>query len=162
MRAVQRIRTVLAAVAVLALSWAATARVAAAQQRVASSVSAAEQQFIVIVGMESPLTSVSREKLSQIFLKKEKTLPGGREAFPVDIAGRSKARIAFSNAVHRRSLVAIDNYWSQQIFSGKDTPPPAMARESDIVGFVRSNPGAVGYVSASTPLGEGVRIVSLE
>ena len=160
MRAVLRIRTIATAVIALALSLAGSARVAAAPRTYAAA--APEQQFVVIVGEASPLTSISRQQLSQIFLKKEKAWPGGREALPVDIVGHGKVRIAFSNVVHKRSLVAIDNYWSQQIFNGKDVPPPAMAREVDIVAFVRGNPDAVGYVSPSTELGPGVRVLRLE
>lgn len=157
MRAVQRIRTVIMAAA-LALAPAATARVAAAQRPSPG----ADKEFVVIVGEASPLTTVSREQLSQIFLKKTRTLPGGREAMPVDIVGHAKARIAFSNVVHKRSLVAIQNFWNQQIFSGKDVPPPQMAREVDIVAFVRGNPDAVGYVSPTAELGPGVRVLRLE
>ena len=116
----------------------------------------------LIVSEASPLRSVSREKLSGIFLKKEKSLPDGREAMPVDIEGHGKVRIAFTNTIHKRSLVAVDNYWNQQIFGGKDTPPPAMAREADVVGFVRGNPNAVGYVAATTELGPGVRVLRVE
>ena len=160
MRAVQRIRQVATTAALLALSLASAAGPVAAQRTLA--LAPPEQQFVVIVGEQSPLTSIRREQLSHIFLKKEKALPGGREAMPVDMVGHAKVRIAFSNAVHKRSLVAIENYWSQQIFSGKDVPPPAMAREVDIIAFVRSNPDAVGYVSPTAELGPGVRVLRLE
>jgi hypothetical protein len=158
MRAVQRICNVATVALAFALALAGAARDAAAQRTLPSP----DQQFVVIVGEASPLTAISRNQLSQIFLKKEKALPGGREAMPVDIVGHGKVRIAFSNVVHKRSLVAIDNYWSQQIFSGKDVPPPAMAREVDIIAFVRGNPDAVGYVSPAAELGPGVRVLRLE
>ena len=157
MRAVQRIQNVAIAVAMLALS-AGTARVAAAQRTTPP----AERQFVVIVSEASPLKSASREQLSQIFLKKTKVLPGGHEAMPVDVYGHAKVRIAFTNAVHKRSVVAIENFWSQQIFGGKDVPPPQMAREVDIIAFVRGNPDAVGYVSPTAELGQGVRVLPLE
>lgn len=157
MRAVQRIRSVAVAATVLAIASTGIAGTAVAQRT-----SDADKEFVVIVGEASPLTTVSREQLSQIFLKKTKTLPGGREAMPVDIVGHAKARIAFSNAVHKRSLVAIQNFWNQQIFSGKEVPPPQMAREVDIVAFVRGNPDAVGYVSPTAELGPGVRVLRLE
>ena len=157
MRAPKRIHDTAIAVALLALA-AGTARVAAAQR----TPQPVEKQFVVIVGEASPITSISREQLSQIFLKKSKVLPGGREAMPVDVVGHAKVRIAFSNVVHKRSVVAIENFWNQQIFGGKDVPPPQMAREVDIVAFVRGNPDAVGYVSPTVELGQGVRVVRLE
>ena len=131
-----------------------------AQERVASA--AGSQPFVIIVSENSPLRTATRQQLSNLFLKKTTTLPGGREAMPVDLNGRKEARIAFSQAVHKKSVVAIQNYWQQQIFAGKEIPPPAMELESDVVTFVRDNPDAVGYVSASVTLGRGVRVVRLE
>lgn len=131
-----------------------------AQERVASA--AGSEPFVIIVSENSPLRTATRQQLSNIFLKKTTTLPGGREAMPVDLNGRKDARIAFSQAVHRKSVVAIQNYWQQQIFSGKEIPPPALESETDVVSFVRDNPDAVGYVSAGVTLGRGVRVLRLE
>jgi hypothetical protein len=56
---------------------------------------------------------------------------------------------------------AIASYWQQQIFAGKDVPPPEQATEADVLAFVRDNAGAVGYVAAGTALGAGVRAVTV-
>ena len=120
------------------------------------------QSFVVIVNEASALRSVTREQVSQIFLKKATTLPGGHQAMPVDLQGRNKVRSEFTSAIHRKSMVAIGNYWKQQLFSGKEVPPPAMASEEDIVAFVRANSDALGYVSSGMPLGPGVRVLRVE
>ena len=120
------------------------------------------QSFVVIVNAASPLQSMTREQVSNIFLKKAVALPAGVQAMPVDLDGRNKVRSEFSQYVHRKSMVAIGNYWKQQIFAGKEVPPPAMASENDIITFVRGNPDAVGYVSATHPLGAGIRILRID
>ena len=120
------------------------------------------QSFVIIVNAASPLQSMTREQVSNVFLKKPSSLPGGVQALPVDLDGRNRIRSEFSQHIHRKSMVAIGNYWKQQIFAGKEVPPPAMASENDIVTFVRGNPDAVGYVSATHPLGAGIRILRVE
>ena len=120
------------------------------------------QSFVVIVNAASPLQSLTRAQVSNVFQKKEAVLPGGHQAMPVDLDGRNRIRSEFSQHIHRKSMVAIGNYWKQQIFAGREVPPPAMASENDIVIFVRGNPDAVGYVSATHPLGAGIRILRIE
>jgi hypothetical protein len=36
-----------------------------------------------------------------------------------------------------------------------------MALEKDVIGFVRANPNAIGYVSAGADLGTGVKVVAV-
>jgi hypothetical protein len=120
------------------------------------------QSFVVIVNAASPLQSMTREQVSNVFLKKPIALPGGMRAMPVDLDGRNRIRSEFSQSIHRKSMVAVGNYWKQQIFAGKEVPPPAMASENDIVTFVRGSPDAIGYVSADHPLGAGIRILRIE
>jgi ABC-type phosphate transport system substrate-binding protein len=40
-------------------------------------------------------------------------------------------------------------------------PPPVKTSDEEIVSFVASTPGAIGYVSASTPLPDSVREVTV-
>ena len=145
-------RAFLAALLFLA-PFVSTARVAAAQ---------ANQAFVVIVNEESPLQTITREELSQLFLKKMTALPSGRQVLPVDLDGRNKVRAAFTSAVHKKSMTAIGHYWQQQIFNGKEVPPPAMQFEQDIEAFVRTTPDAIGYVSANRALGRGVRVLRVD
>lgn len=140
---------VIGSIALLALE----ARPAAAQSA---------QPFVVIVSEASPVRALSRDQLSKLFLKKSTKLPGGRDAVPVDLDVRSPVRAAFSGAVHQKPVAAINSYWQQQIFAGKEVPPRALSSESAIVAFVRDNPNAVGYVSGSVELGGGVRVVRVE
>jgi ABC-type phosphate transport system substrate-binding protein len=46
------------------------------------------------------------------------------------------------------------------VFSGKDVPPPEKGTDADVVAFVKSNPGAIGYVAAGSA--DGVKVVSLK
>ena len=143
-------------------STAAATAAAAAAPAPATAAPTAPKNFVVIVNSANPVQALSRDQLSKLFLKKTPRWPGGREALPVDLAGRTVVRSSFSEAVHRKSVVAINSYWRQQIYAGRDVPPPAMRSERDVVEFVRSTPDAIGYVSTQAELGRSIKIVTVQ
>ena len=69
------------------------------------------------------------------------------------------AREEFSQAVIGKSTAEVKAYWQTVIFSGRGVPPMEAPSEQAVVQFVRTTPGAIGYVSATTPLAQGVRAV---
>ena len=117
-------------------------------------------EYRVVVSEESPLTSVSRRDLAKIFLRKTSRWQDGREAVPVDQSARSMVRVAFTRGVLRveglGQISAVEAYWQQQLYSGRNTPPPVKADDSEVVAFVAANAGAVGYVRSEVPL-QGVK-----
>ncbi len=117
------------------------------------------QEFQVVVNATSGTEQISAGDLSKIFQKKSGDLPSGESARPVDQDNDAAVREAFSQAVHGRSAGQIESFWQQQIFSGRDVPPEKKKSDAEVLEFVRSNPGAIGYVSASASVGAGVKVV---
>ena len=122
-------------------------------------VCAQAKSYKLIVNPSNPLVSISRENVSRIFLKKTTKLPNGRGASPVDLLVNSSTRENFSEGVHGKPSSAVDAYWQQMIFSGRDIPP-AQKSESGVLDFVRSNENGVGYVSAGADT-SGVKVISV-
>jgi ABC-type phosphate transport system substrate-binding protein len=117
------------------------------------------KSYKVIVNPSNPVSSMSREDVSRIFLKKTTKFPDGRSASPVDLPVNSSTRENFSKDVHGKPASAVDAYWQQMIFSGRDVPPPQKS-ESSVVDFVRSNENGIGYVSAGADTA-GVKVISV-
>ncbi len=114
------------------------------------------QSIEVIVHPDHDVTSIPKSELSKIFLKRLRTWADGTRAVPVDQVPDSSVRREFTRSVHERRVVNVEVYWKRMIFSGRAAPPPEMADDRTVIEFVRSTPGAVGYVSTLTRL-EGVR-----
>lgn len=114
----------------------------------------------VIVHSETEMSSISRSELSKIFLKRLRTWSNGQLAVPVDQSPEREVRSGFTRRVHQQSVVTVEVYWKRMIFSGKRLPPTELANDQEVLDFVRSTPGAVGYVSATAKL-DGVRTVTL-
>ena len=122
---------------------------------------ATAQDYVIIVHSSNTESSITSSDLSKIFLKKQSNFKNGTKAVPVDQTNESAVRESFSKEVMNRSISAMKNYWSQQLFSGSAIPPDELANDAAVISFVASNPGAIGYVSASADV-SGVKVLSVE
>ena len=107
--------------------------------------------FKIVVNEDCPAQSLTRDQVSRLFLGKEAEWPGGVRALPVDQREGSPVREAFTRAIHHRSVSAVKLHWQQAIFSGRGLPPPEASGDAAVLAHVKSQPGAIGYVSATTP-----------
>ncbi len=117
------------------------------------------KSYKVIVNPSNPVSSMSRDDVSRIFLKKTTKFSDGRGASPVDLPVNSPTRESFSKDIHGKSSSAVDAYWQQLIFSGRDIPPPQKS-ESGVLEFVRSNGNAIGYVLPGADTA-GVKVINV-
>jgi len=118
------------------------------------------QSFQVIVNESNSIESISKGDLSDIFLKKKTKCDNGSAVTPIDLNARSETRAAFTEEVHGRNVGAIRSYWQQAAFSGAGTAPIERSNDADVIAFVKSNPGAVGYISAGADA-SGVKVLSI-
>lgn len=116
--------------------------------------------FRVVVHIKNPSSSLSRELLSDAFLKKTSRWGDGEVLQPVDQRGDVAVRRAFSGEVLKRSVAAVKMYWQQRIFSGRGVPPPELDGDAAVLAYVAGHRGAVGYVSDAAKL-EQVKVVSI-
>jgi hypothetical protein len=117
--------------------------------------------FVVVVNDQNSVTSVSRVLVSRYFLKKASHWDSGAVVLPVDLPADSPVREAFSRRVLAKSVSSIKAYWQQQIFSGREIPPPEKLGEAEVLEFVRANPAAIAYVSPDAPLPRGVHLLTV-
>ena len=115
----------------------------------------------VVVHPDSQITTVSRAELSKIFLGRLRTWSDGTPATPVDQLPDRPVRERFSRHVHGRGVVTVEVYWKRMIFSGRGVPPDELANDKQVLEYVRTHPGAVGYVSDTARL-VGVRELTLK
>jgi hypothetical protein len=110
--------------------------------------------YKVIVNQANPVTSLTREQVSKLFLKKITQWPRGGAVHPVDLVDNSPVREKFCKEIHGKSVTAIKAFWQQRIFSGRDVPPPEKATDAEVITFVVEQVQAIGYVSANAPIGK--------
>lgn len=112
------------------------------------------QSYTVIVNKSNSVSSLSKKDASALFLKKSKKWDNGQKVVVIDQKGNSEVRKTFSTEVHKKSVNAIKSYWQQAVFSGRGTPPVEKSSDVEVIAFVKSNPGAIGYVTSSANVSE--------
>jgi ABC-type phosphate transport system substrate-binding protein len=115
----------------------------------------------VIVNSGNALTEISTADVAGLFLKKAAKFPGGVAAVPVDHPKGSAIRGVFSRKLLGRPATAVDAYWQQQIFAGGELPPAIKTTDDDVIAFVKTTPGGIGYVSAGAAV-SGVKVLTVK
>jgi ABC-type phosphate transport system substrate-binding protein len=106
-------------------------------------------QVAVVVGTRSPVSTMTADQVSAIFLGKSATLPTGGTALPADLPDSQPAHDLFYTKVTGKSSAQVKAAWSRLVFSGKATPPKELASSADVKKFVAGNPDAIGYIEKS-------------
>jgi hypothetical protein len=120
-----------------------------------------EAPYLVIVHPSNAVASLSREFLTNAFLKRTTRWPAGGAIVPADLAPRSAVRRRFTEDVLGRTVEAVRFYWQQVVFSGRGVPPIELDGDEAAVRFVLSNPGGVAYVSGSADVSR-VNVVTIQ
>ena len=125
----------------------------------AAPASHASDKFKVIVHPDLNVTSLTQPVVAGVFLKRLERWSNGMLIKPVDQSSGA-VRDDFSLAILGKSANSVKQYWTQQIYSGHVLPPIQKRSDAEVIDFVRSTPGAIGYVSESAAT-DGVRVVAI-
>lgn len=111
-------------------------------------VCSARADVVVVVGAKSPVATLNKEQVTDIFLGKTASFPSGGQAIPVDQSEGKADREAFYSTVAGKSATQLKAYWSKLVFSGKAQPPKQVPGAEDVKKLVADNPNVVGYIDA--------------
>ncbi len=108
----------------------------------------------VIAYPETAGDSVDRDFIRDAYLKKSTEWSNGDTIHPIDLASKFQQRDRFTEQVIRKTPAQLRTYWNQQIFSGKGVPPPEADAVGDVIEYVVSTKGAIGYVPVDVDTGK--------
>jgi len=113
------------------------------------SLSIAQADVVVVVSATSPVGNLTADQVSQIFLGKIATFPGGGPAVPIDQPESAAPRGEFYSKVTGKDAAQLKAYWSKIIFTGKGQPPKEIPGNADVKKLVADNPNMIGYIDKS-------------
>src|SRR5262245_15789103 len=144
-------------------SWLPLVAVIALGSRVTAADNAARTgpAYQIIVNPANHIDSIERGFLSDVYLKKVATWHNDWTVRPVQLSRRFPLRDQFTREVLKKSPTQLRSYWNRQIFSGKGVPPPDLESEDDVIRYVLSNKGAIGYLAAGVNP-RGARVIRLK
>ncbi|MDR6957792.1 ABC-type phosphate transport system substrate-binding protein [Pseudomonas brassicacearum] len=103
---------------------------------------------VVVVATASPLKTLARNQVADIFLGKTSRFPSGAQAIPIDQTEDSAARDEFYSTFTGKSASQLKAHWSKIIFTGRGQPPQAVSSSAEVKKRIAENPDAIGYIDA--------------
>ena len=114
-----------------------------------SSLGAAEANVVTVVSARSPITTLSKSQVADIFLGRSSRFPDGAQATPIDQPEESSVRDEFYNEVTGKSRAQLKAHWSKIIFTGRGQPPKIVSSSAEIKKLLAANLFAIAYIDAS-------------
>lgn len=121
----------------------------------------AEDVTLVVNGQTGD-AALTQQEMQDVFLGKKTTWSNGSAIVPVVLSG-GDVHGQFLSTIVNKTESQFSIYWKKLAFSGKAVEPKSMASEADLLKFVGTTKGAVGYVSATAAAGaeaSGAKIVT--
>jgi ABC-type phosphate transport system substrate-binding protein len=125
----------------------------------ASAAHSAEFQVVAHPSVEG--SQIRRSVLAGIYHKDVIRWGDRRRILPVDQSGQTPIRQAFAREVLGQSLGEIQEYWIERMATDRELPPPAKPSDDEVLAFVASKKGAIGYVSGELELPPDVKRIAL-
>lgn len=104
--------------------------------------------IVVIANKSLGVGSISVKEAKRVWLGKIKKL-GGISLKLADLPKGNGSRDHFYSKVVKKSEKKLKFYWAKIVFAGKGVPPKILDSDADVISWVASTPGAVGYVDSA-------------
>jgi hypothetical protein len=105
--------------------------------------------IVAVVAASSPIGSLSKTQVLDIFLGKRTRFPDGSDAVPIDQTEGSVARDEFYLKLATMSPAQIQAFWSKIIFTGRGAPPRIASTVLELKKLLLASPNAIGYLDRS-------------
>jgi hypothetical protein len=113
---------------------------------VAATAASSEGDFAMVVNVGNEVSIISRTEAELMFLGKKRSWTGGK-AISVIINENPKIYDSFSHTVLRRSPRQFLIFRKKMLFRGQGMPPPTVKTDEEVIEFISTHVGGIGYVS---------------
>ncbi|MZR62341.1 hypothetical protein [Alcanivorax sp. DP30] len=102
-------------------------------------------EVVVVVGKDSPISSLSESQLRQLYLEGSGRIAGiGVKA--LDLPEEDRTRKAFYQGAVGKTPAQMKSYWARMIFTGRGAPPRMVSGNRAMQVMLESNPELIGYL----------------
>ncbi|MCG2578155.1 hypothetical protein LZ012_14260 [Dechloromonas sp. XY25] len=106
-------------------------------------------ELVVVVNARCGVAAMTRNEVINAFFGRSRQYFNGVETQPVDMVDTHPDRARFYDALVGKELSEVNAYWSRQVFSGRLQPPVKVGTPEEVLKWVVSHPGGIGFVELS-------------
>lgn len=121
----------------------------------------AEAEVVVVVSSASPVVSLKKSDISNIFLGKTSRFPDGGRAVPINQQEGSADRNEFYDLYTGKSAPQLKAHWSKMIFTGRGQPPQEVGNLDELKAALAKNKEIITYVDASM-VADGMKVIAVK
>jgi len=118
------------------------------------------QAQVIVANAAVKASDVSKSDLSDIFTGASSNFSDGSRAVPVTLKAGAVHEAFLKTYIGKKELLFRGD-WRVLVFSGKAKMPQAFDTEDELLQYVASVPGAIGYVG-SAPHAPGVKALAVK
>jgi ABC-type phosphate transport system substrate-binding protein len=101
---------------------------------------------VAVIVHPSNADTISQNDVSDIFLGKTKSFPGGSSVVPIVLNDATVDE--FNTKLLGKSSSQLQSYWSKLVFTGKANPPKSVS-SAEMIELIKSNPNMIGFVDSA-------------
>jgi ABC-type phosphate transport system substrate-binding protein len=124
-----------------------------------TTLSFAKAEVVVVAHPDLGITSISSRDLREIFLGNRMRV--GSSAVLPGILQSGDTHAAFLSAFIGRNETQFQTHWRNIVFTGRGRALLSFATEQELLDYVRSTSGAIGYINNQTPH-EGLVVLTVQ
>jgi ABC-type phosphate transport system substrate-binding protein len=113
----------------------------------------------LIIANVNGVKSLSKLEIKKIYLGKKMWWSDGTK-IRLTTSNRELSDL-FMKKYLGRKYSQFEIYWKQLSFTGRGMMPKSLPSQDKVIQFIKENPGAIGYVSDSTKVVDGISIISV-
>lgn len=118
-------------------------------------------QVAVVVNSNNPMDTISVDKLLEIYTLNTKSWEDGELITVVDLKTEEATKKEFLEVLELSSS-SLKKIRLKKLFTGKAKPPKALNSDSEIIEFISTNPGSVGYIDPKNlPPDSKVKVIAM-
>lgn len=125
----------------------------------------ASAQVAVVVNKANPVRDISLQRVQDIYLGNTVAWTDHLRIFPVTLKSREEVTKTFFLKALNKKPNDMRRIWIRLMLSGDVSPPKVVGLTSDVLDYVASNEGAIGFVDMThldDRVHEAVQVISIE
>ena len=104
---------------------------------------------LMLIGNKTGLTSINRKQMNGIFRGTQSIWKSNEQVVVVMPSSKAEFAEQFAASVLQMSHSALQKYWLALVFQGRANAPVFLNSSSEIIEYVKKNPGAIAVVKAT-------------
>lgn len=119
---------------------------------------AAGNEIVLVVGKETPVESLTKSEVIDMFMGKYVAYPSGERAVLVELNDKTDIQENFYRKLTGRSISSINAYWARLKFTGRKREVVVKNLHDEAIDFISTTPYAIGYIP-SNKLNDSLKVV---